>query len=331
MRDVRGQIAEERAVPVVPDELDQGVGEDLGAVAFIRLRLAVVLEYRIPVAVAGRSRRLADAAAPMHQGLVEPLVHRAQRVVVPEVPLAEDSRDVPVGRKQLGERLGLRRHQRATEIGVHHAGPVAVPPRQERCARRSAFGLDVELGELGALGGHAVERGCADMGIAVKADLRPALVVGHDQDDVRLAGQRLDRRKAAARNQQGKCDKNGRDRGRPTSQRHDRWEHSPCPCLLSNMGPRCRPGCRISSSSGGILAERMDFPGSSREALIPVRLGAGDRTASDSVTWRDRFMWRTAFRRPRHQGASTVRLDGLATLGTGSKESAGSCCTMSTW
>ena len=65
-------------------------------------------------------------------------------------------------------------------------------------------------------------------------------------------------------------------------------------------------------------------------ALIPVRLVAVDGTASESVTWRNRCMWRTAFRSPKHQGDSRMRLDRTATLGTSSKVSSASCYIMNT-
>ena len=54
---------------------------------------------------------------------------------------------------------------------------------EERCARRGALGVVIELREEHAFGSEPVDVGGLDFP-AVTAQVRPAHVVGHDEDDV---------------------------------------------------------------------------------------------------------------------------------------------------
>jgi hypothetical protein len=134
---VVGHVGEERTVTVALDEIERAVGEDVGTVALRADQAPVVQDERIEVARAVRRiGRLTEAAPANHHGLVEALVARIERVVVAQMPLAEDARVVPRILQPLGQRHFVLVHQRPAEERVHDARAVVVTPRQQACARR---------------------------------------------------------------------------------------------------------------------------------------------------------------------------------------------------
>src|SRR5687767_12468525 len=89
------------------DKVCRGPGEDIGAVALVALRNSVVLENRIEVVIPGRIGWLADAPAIANQRFLEALIDGSHRIVVAQVPLAEDAGAVP-GKWHLGDNYPMR-------------------------------------------------------------------------------------------------------------------------------------------------------------------------------------------------------------------------------
>ena len=185
---VGGNIGEEGALPVLLDELQRLLEEDVGAVARVWLGLSVVLQYGVEIGSFGRIGRLADAAALVDHRLLEALVHGPEWVVVPQVPLAEDAGPVTRRRESLGQCDLVRVHHGPSHVRVHHPGPVVVAAGHEAGPGGSADGRDVEASQLHALCRQAVQVGRAEDVVAMASQLGPALVVGDDENDVGPAG-----------------------------------------------------------------------------------------------------------------------------------------------
>ena len=169
VRSVRRDVGEEGLVLAIDDPFDRFVEEDVRAIAVVLLLHAVVEEDRIEVVGAGRIGRLADAAALMHEGLLEALINAAERKVVTEVPFAEDSGAVADVAQHFRDRDFGRSHQGAAKVGVDYAGAIVVAPGHQRGPGRRADRRNVESRHLDALGGQPIEvRGVEDR-IAVGA------------------------------------------------------------------------------------------------------------------------------------------------------------------
>src|SRR5262245_7982290 len=194
MRAVGRQVEEERlAFTARFARPGHGFAEiDVGAIAFGLLGLAVAKENRVGVFVfrAGRITGLADAAATMNQGHVKALIDGPHRVPVAEVPVAKNAGVVAGGRELFGERYFGRIHHGASSKSVDGAGAVVVAAGHQTGPRRRADGTDVEARQDRAFFGHRVDVRRADDRIAMNAEIAIALIVGHDEDDVR-SGSRL--------------------------------------------------------------------------------------------------------------------------------------------
>jgi hypothetical protein len=185
VRAVEGEVAEERAVLVLANEVDGGIGDDIGDVAVLFDGLAIVLQDRIEVTLAaGRVGRLADAAALEHQSFLEALIHGAQRITVAEVPLAEDAGTIAETAQDLGERRFIGVHHRAADERIDDAGAIIVAAGHQAGARRGADGRDVEVLHAHALLGELVDIRRPDDRVAVDAKIAVALIVGDDDNDI---------------------------------------------------------------------------------------------------------------------------------------------------
>ena len=185
MRTVEGEIDEEGPRAVSLDEVDGGVGEDVAAIARLLDGPAVVLQDRVEVTAPARWVGGLSNSSPLeHQGLLETLIDGPQRVVIAEVPLAEDGRAVAGRPEHLGQGHLLRVHHRPAHEGIDHACAVVIAAGHQACPRRSAHRHDVKLVEPHALAGELIEMRSADLGIAVKAEVPMALIVGDDHDNV---------------------------------------------------------------------------------------------------------------------------------------------------
>ena len=164
------------------------VGENVVAVAFVGLGDVVVFKDGIEVAVAGRSGGLADSAAFVDERFLKALVARAHGVVVAEVPFAEDAGAVAGVAKDFrdGDFVGVHGEGSAGDFG--DAGAVVVAAGHEAGAGGRAEGFDDELANLDAGLRQGVEVGRAEDGVAVRAYVAVALVVGDHEQDVGLFG-----------------------------------------------------------------------------------------------------------------------------------------------
>ena len=116
----------------------------------------------------------------------------AGRVVHAEAPLADHAGDVTEVAQKAGDGDGPFR-DRQLAVGfrlavVADVGVSRMQPGHEDAARRSADGIaGVMLGEAQPLRRHLVEARRANFLLPVAAELGVTEIVGHDEDDVRLA------------------------------------------------------------------------------------------------------------------------------------------------
>ena len=113
------------------DELDGGIGEDIAAIAVRLLIDTVVRQDRIEVSVARRIGWLDDASAAMHQRFREALVDGSRRIIVSQVPFAEDAGVIAGRGEHFSQRDFLGGHGRSAEKSVDRAGAVVVAARQQ--------------------------------------------------------------------------------------------------------------------------------------------------------------------------------------------------------
>src|SRR5262249_1678623 len=122
--------------------------------------------------------------------LVEPVDRGQMLVAIAEVVLAELASGVAEVLEELRDRgiLGLEAECRARHAHFGQAGADWRLPGDERGASRRAALLAIEVGEVRALFGDAVDVGgpVAHDAVVVAADVEPADVVAHDEQDVWL-------------------------------------------------------------------------------------------------------------------------------------------------
>ncbi len=133
-----------------------------------------------PVDVAGGR----DGAVPVDDRFLESAVLRPVRVVVAQVPLAEDARPIAV----VGEDVCHRRCAAGEEVhavvGALDGDGAAVPARQQRRASRRALWRDVEIRQPDTFAVELVEIRRLDPPVAVACQVAVALIIGHDEDDI---------------------------------------------------------------------------------------------------------------------------------------------------
>ena len=171
----------------------EGLGDDcLGAVAGDFFLHAVSPEGPVELEVIADGERFieADVARRERVGFGDDLAGAGDAV---EVPLSEMSGGVAGVANERGERgfLGAQLHS-----GPEDAHAVRVPSGEHCGAGGRAGLLGVEAVEAQPRGRHGIEVRGLDFGEAVVADVAPALVVGHAEDDVwtRRLGALSDRR-----------------------------------------------------------------------------------------------------------------------------------------
>jgi len=188
VRAVRRQI-EKEWLPLahrVADPSHGFVKIDASAVPLGLLGLAIAKENRIGVLIlrAGRITGLTDAAATMHQGHVETLIHGSHRIAVTQVPLAKDACGITRSFKYLGHRHFGGVHHGAAPERIDRACAVVVAACHQAGPRRRANRTDVEARQDRAFLRHRVDVRSAYDRVAVHAQIAIALIVSHDQHDV---------------------------------------------------------------------------------------------------------------------------------------------------
>jgi len=182
VRGVGRDVAKERPILVFLDEANRPVKPDVGAIAGVLGRHAVVEIRVVEVVVAPVVRRLADSAATVDQHFMEPLILRPAGVVVAQVPFSKNRGPVAGGREDFGDRHFFRRHDRSPHDRVPHAGAGGIPAGHQGRPRGRAGRVDVVVRQPNALGVESVHDRRLDLCVAVAGQIAVALIVGHDED-----------------------------------------------------------------------------------------------------------------------------------------------------
>ena len=190
---------------------------DVGAVPRGLHLLAVVEQdgVRVPILVLARFGRLSQSAPAMHERLLEPLIDRTHRIAVAQMPLAEHAGGVACPGQQLGERGLIRVHHRATDVGVDTARAVVVATGHQAGPRGRTHGTDVEGRHGRTALGHRVDIGRLDGLVPGGPEIADALIVGHDQDDIRPLRCNSDAGDSRHRHAQQKATESCRHRNNP--------------------------------------------------------------------------------------------------------------------
>ena len=192
VRGVRRQVAEERLALLVPllHPRGRGIEPQVRAVPGEALGPAVVEVAAVEQRVVELRRGVAHPEAEVVRRLLKPLVVRPVRVVVAQVPLAEQPRLVPRGREHLGRGWNARPEERPPGGDGRRAVPKRVHARQQLPAGGGTHRGDVEVGKPNRFGGEPIEARRLQHRVAGVREVAHALVVGDDDQDVRLASRR---------------------------------------------------------------------------------------------------------------------------------------------
>ena len=185
---IGGDVSEEGFLLIdsVVDEPRRRLEVEVRAIAAGFDLLVVVEKDGIGVAplVLDRLRRLAESAAAMHVGFLKSLITGPQRVVVAEMPFAENSGRVSRVRKGFGDGILGSMHHGATFEGIDHACAVVVASGHQIGTGRGANGTHIEIAQGRAFAGKLIEMGRVDQFVSVDAKITVTLVIGHDENDV---------------------------------------------------------------------------------------------------------------------------------------------------
>ena len=131
MRGVRGDIAEKRTILVGFDELHRTVKPYIGAIAGKLLRLAIVKVRIVEIIIAPIVGSLADASPAVNEHLAESSILRPERVVVPQMPLAENTGSIAAGRENITHCDFVFPQERSAHDGMPDARSIAVMSRHQ--------------------------------------------------------------------------------------------------------------------------------------------------------------------------------------------------------
>ncbi len=188
------QAQEERVGPGAPDELDGPVGIQVGDVLARAVHELVVLPH-VGEAAGVHMAEVIHAAALVAEVLVEADLQRAVGGQVPAMPLAHQGGGVAARLEQRDDGRLVRGQPHLVPDDAGHRQRLAnadgvaarVAARVQRVPRRRAHRRrGVGAPEEHALPGEVVEVRRLVIGIAVDAQVAPALVVGEDEEDVGL-------------------------------------------------------------------------------------------------------------------------------------------------
>ena len=198
VRNVEGGVEEKRLfvsvlcliVQEAERSADHQVGEervgmkDLGR-AFEQVVKAVPVQEKVSVVV---DETVADA-----EELIEALALWTDVFVGSQMPFAVERRLVAGIAESFGECDFLKGHERA--LGGHvplapriHAAPLRMPPGHQSSPRRTADGVSVGGCKSHAVSGETVDVRSVQIARPVAPGIERALIVGEEDDDIRLVG-----------------------------------------------------------------------------------------------------------------------------------------------
>ena len=126
-----------------------------------------------------------DVAVVVTEELIEPTLLRLVPGVLPQVPFSEQSCAVTDRTEQLGDGYLPESQGISTKACVVQPGPQVVATGHHAGAGRGADWGGVVPSKLSPLGRQSVHLRRIDVRVPRRARVPVALVVGHDQDDVR--------------------------------------------------------------------------------------------------------------------------------------------------
>ncbi len=142
-------------------EGDGAIGKNICAVPGEALPLAIFAELRIHIGIVWHVCRLSDPSTHVDQALFKALVLRSQRVVISQVPFAENASAITRVAKHFRHGHLIRVHHRAAFVGVHYAGAEIVAPGHQARSRGRADGAHVKAVKAHAIGGKTINVGSA--------------------------------------------------------------------------------------------------------------------------------------------------------------------------
>ena len=191
VRAVECQVDKERLIAFLLDESNCRVGKDVADVAGGFHPLAIVAKRGVEVGAAlvrriWRVARLRQAATVENQRFLKAPVHGTHRIIVAQVPLAEDARAIASGGQHFRERRLIGVHERAAEKGVGDARAVVVAPGHQAGSRGRANRHNVKVHQRHALRGQAIDTRCMDDRVAGYTEFAETLVIREHDDNVGL-------------------------------------------------------------------------------------------------------------------------------------------------
>ena len=179
MRRVEGQVTEERAIFVLPDELHRVIGQVVDDEAFAADEPAVVLQDRAEV--------VAPVAGAEAVILLEAAGVRVIRILHAVVPLPERGGRIPGCPERVADGLLVQIEPLAPGRRAVNPATRMVAPGEELGPRRRADRADIEPVEQRPVPGQRIDVRRLQVHVAVNAQIPPALVVGQNNHNIRPA------------------------------------------------------------------------------------------------------------------------------------------------
>lgn len=180
VRRVVGEVGEEGLLFVGRNELHCLVGKIVDDEPFTLNLFAVVFEGRTEIVAPMSRAESIELIKASSIGMV--------RILHSVVPFAEGSCGVALRLEGFGNRGFVKIE--TLSAGRRTVDPAAnmVASGQELGSRGGAHGTNEEALKLRAVSRERIDMGCFEVGIAVKTQVAPALVVCEDDDDIGLLG-----------------------------------------------------------------------------------------------------------------------------------------------
>ena len=127
---------------------------------------------------------LPNTSSTKHQRFLKTLVHGAQRIIVAQMPFAENASRIARIKQILSKGMLLRIHHGTADVGINTSSPIIVSPGHEAGPSRSTHGTDIVLSHLCTLTGHGVQIGGPQNRVSLKSKIPITLIIGNHDDHV---------------------------------------------------------------------------------------------------------------------------------------------------